>query len=117
MKKQTKAADAAVLGKSDIMGIDDLPCKKIYVEAWGGHVFIKTMSGEDLENMARYGSEIPDPVFLTMVLCDEHGHLLFTKEDADALGKKSQKAIRFIAKAALDFNGLTAEAAEEIEKN
>jgi hypothetical protein len=51
------------------------------------------------------------------VLCNDKGELLFTKEEVDALAKKSARVVGTLWEAAMRHNKLTDQDVEELAKN
>ena len=118
------------LTKDQILGLDDLPLFEVKVPEWGDEasVFVRMLtSGERDELEALSTVQKGDKVELNMknarariaafTLCNEDGSRMFTTEEIDALGRKSAKAIKRIADAAYEFNGLSAKARAAAAKN
>lgn len=118
--------EKALTTKQDILGVVDKEVKKIYVEPWEAHVFIRVMSGterdafevsltgggETISNLQNFRAKL-----CALCLCDEEGKNLFTEKDVRELGKKSGKALNIIMAHAKKLNGITAEDQEAIVKN
>ena len=103
-----------ILNKDAILNSDDLPTEVLNVPEWGGTVTIKAWSGSDLSRILGF---VDKPSFYIDVaaasIVDDKGERIFSSpQDVQALSKKNGQAIKTIASAALDLNGLSASAAE-----
>jgi hypothetical protein len=69
--------------------------------------------------MANKSTGVPNfrSKFLQRVLCNDKGELLFTKEEVDALAKKSARVVGTLWEAAMRHNKLTDQDVEELAKN
>jgi len=116
------------LTKEGILGAADSKIEKLDVPEWGGHVFIRSMTGTErdefeAETYVTKGKTVEfnrrnfRARLLVRALCDEKGEALFTLKDIDALGKKSAKALDRCFGAAQKLNGLSAEDVDELTKN
>ena len=112
------------LSKEQILAADDLGLLEVPVPEWGGSVHIRVMSvGErdsyENEWMANKSTGVPNfrSKFLQRVLCPDKGELLFTKEEVDALAKKSARVVGTLWEAAMRHNKLTDQDVEELAKN
>jgi hypothetical protein len=112
------------LSKEQILAADDLGLLEVPVPEWGGSVYIRVMSvGErdsyENEWMANKSTGVPNfrSKFLQRVLCNDKGELLFTKEEVDALAKKSARVVGTLWEAAMRHNKLTDQDVEELAKN
>jgi len=95
-----------LLTKDTILKAADSKIEKLEVPEWGGHIFLKNMTGGER-----------DAFVLVRCICDEEGNTVFTKKDIDALGKKSAKALDRCFAAAQKLNGLSAEDVEELTQD
>jgi len=112
------------LSKEQILAADDLGLLEVPVPEWGGSVYIRVMSvGErdsyENEWMANKSTGVTNfrSKFLQRVLCNDKGELLFTKEEVDALAKKSARVVGTLWEAAMRHNKLTDQDVEELAKN
>lgn len=123
-----------LLTKEKILSAQDSSLEKVDVLEWGGHVFIRTMSGTERDqfenesyNVTPAGPGKKPTVtmnrenfrarLLVRCVADESGQSLFTRKDIEALGKKSAKALDRLYDVAQRVNGLTPEDVEELTKN
>ena len=114
------------LGRAAILAAEDLKREVVPVPEWGGDVIITTMSGAqrdawEMSLVVKGGGRADvSNVRAKLVVCcaiDEEGNLLFSPEDAVALGAKSGAALERCAKAAQRLNKLTDDALEEARGN
>lgn len=112
------------LTKEQILAADDMGLLEVQVPEWGGSVFIRVMTvGErdsyENEWMANKSTGVTNfrSKFLQRVLCNDQGELLFTKDEVEALAKKSAKVIGTLWEAAMRHNKLTDADVEELAKN
>lgn len=112
------------LTKEQILAANDMGLLEINVPEWGGSVFVRVMSvGErdayENEWMTNKSTGVSNfrSKFLQRVLCNEKGDLLFTKDEVDALAKKSARVVGSLWEAAMKHNKLTDEDVEELAKN
>lgn len=113
-----------MLSKELILQANDVQIEKVPVAEWGGDVFVKTITAKEQD---AWSADVADQKkdnranfqasFLVMCICDEAGDLLFTKEDADALGDKSAGALNKVFNVASRLNGLSVGDVKELEKN
>lgn len=89
-----------MLTRDAILAAADRPLHQLDVPEWGGCVYIREPSAQDLIDMAG-GNGVK--LLLTRTVCDETGKRLFTDKDADALMDKGFAGIQRV----VDFvNGL-----------
>jgi len=112
------------LTKKQILSADDLPKEKVEVPEWGGHVFVRTLTGAERDrfeqtlldgknvNMANVRARL---VVLTAI--GDDGKRIFADTDANALGEKSASALDRVYGVAQRLNGLTAADVEDLAKN
>jgi len=112
-----------LLSKNDILKARDFKLREVKVPQWGGSVMIKTLSSKDkgafeqkttTENldlskiMAEYAS---------LIICDEDGNRLFSREDIDELSEKSASALELVFNEGRDLNNFTEEDLEALAGN
>lgn len=117
-----------LLTKDAILKASDSKIQKLDVPEWGGHIFLKNMTGSERDQFeaetyvtkgknVEFNRENFRARLLVRCICDEQGEPMFTKKDIDALGKKSAKALDRCFAAAQKLNGLSAEDVEELTKD
>src|SRR5690349_15146048 len=115
-----------MLSKDQILSATDLPLEEVPVPEWGGSVFVKTMSGterdafeEGIVEARKSGTELVNirARLAVYVVCDKTGARLFTDDDAEALGKKSGKALDRIFSVAQRLSGIGDSDVAELEGN
>src|SRR4051794_20112140 len=115
-----------MLTKDQILSASDLPTEPVQVPEWGGCVYLRTMSGTERDSFEqgivdarKSGTELVNirARLAVKTVCDQSGTRLFTDDDADALGKKSGKALDRIFEVAQRLNGIGEKDVEELEGN
>lgn len=115
----------AILTKAQILAANDVKRVKLEVPEWGGEVYISTMTGTARDEFetgvlaTQRGGKVGDARarMAAATLTDEKGNLLFTYEDIEELGKKSQLALDRVVSASQKLNKMTNADLEEAEKN
>ena len=122
----------ALLTKQEILNIQDIEIEQVDVIEWGGHVFVKGMSGLERDTFeASIVQQRGKDAKVNMVniraklaaqtICDEEGVRIFTEKDVHALGKKSANALQRVFDVAQKLSGITGddvdELAAELEEN
>lgn len=113
---------------ADILGADDRRMTRVEVPEWGGHVFVRSLSGTEKElfaqavNTVRNGKAEVNEIglrarYLAVAICDEQKNPLFTLDQVEALGSRATMVLDRVWKAALDLNMDTEERREELLKN
>lgn len=124
---------SGALTRDDILHADDLPVEKVDVPEWGGHVYVRGLTGAERDAYeseivrARDGGDGDDDVevnlenirarLLVRCLVDEAGERLFTEADVEALGAKSGSAVQRCWERARQLSGITRRDVDELEKN
>ncbi len=116
-----------MLTKADILAADDKPRTTVEVEAWGGTVTIRSLSGADtrvLDMLTKKDPKDPkDPLLFMLrlvqvtVIDPKTGDLMFTPEEIDAIGGRSVAALKIVFDAAAEHNALTKEDQDEMLGN
>ena len=118
----------------EILALDDRKVEKVDCPEWGGHVHVRSLSGEELdawevEQYERSRIEKEEGQdrqamlrnlrarLVSRCACDEAGKPLFTPEQASALGQKNGKALKRVFDAARKLNGMTPEDEQELLGN
>lgn len=108
----------ALLGKNEILNIDDSQWEEIPVPEWGGEVRIRGLSGDEVDkyeaSLMRLRKGKPDLAIqsatarlVAWCLVDENMSRLFVNEDeVKELGKKSGKALQRCFDKAAELSGL-----------
>lgn len=115
-----------LLGREQILHAEDLGFEE--VEAWGGVVRVRMMTGSERDSFEQSmmkvdGSKVTRDMtnmrakLLIRTICDENNKRIFTDKDIDLVGSKSAAEIEKVFEAAQRLNKLTAQDAEEQEKN
>lgn len=116
------------LTRDMILNATDLPKEEVPVPEWNGTVWVKTLAGaeRDAFEIAMTKAKTRDGEanlqnirarLAVLTVADYQGNRIFKDEDADALGKKSAKALDRIFAVAQRLNGFRAEDVEELAKN
>lgn len=117
-----------VLGRDDILDVDDLGFKMVPVPEWGGEVRIRTLTGAERD--AYEGSMIRQrgtntsmnydnlrAKLVTLCVVDGDGKRLFSNADAVLLGKKSAAALERVFEACQKLSRLRREDIDELAGN
>jgi len=122
----------AILNKQAILEVKDIEIEQVDVPEWGGHVFVKGMTGMERDTFeasivqqrgkdARVNMVNIRAKLAAQTICDEEGLRLFNDKDVKALGKKSANALQRVFDVAQRLSGITEddvdELAENLEKN
>lgn len=117
------------LNRAAILAAHDIRTERVEVPDWGGHVFVRTMTGterdafeavmlrtrgEDIErNLENFRARL-----LTYCLVDEAGAPVFMAEDdAKALGEKAIPALQKLFNVATRLNAMTEQDVKELTAN
>ena len=115
--------------KEEIFAADDLACEPYAIEEWGVTVKLQGFTaGQRAKLMHQVLAGNSDPalidwatVYPEIVIAGtydpETGQPLFTKDDSDALNKKSGLVIERLAIQIMKLSGVDPEAVAELEKN
>ena len=115
-----------ILNRDNILKADDLKRETITIAQWGGDVIVSQFGGADRDI---YDGKLlaisNDPTAMaglralvcSLALVDETGAKLFTPDDIDQLGKKSDEALTLIFTTAQKINGLGWQAEDDAKKN
>ena len=117
--------------RKKILGMDDLTVEKVWVPQWKTNVYVRAMSGLDRRNFEKCNTKIDEDgkevfdnervreALLVNTLCSdpEGKNLIFKPEDADALGKKSFKALHKCIEVTMRLNGVQDLEEDKEEKN
>ncbi len=109
-----------MLNREDIFKANDLKKVKIEVPEWGGHIYVRNMSGHGrriFQNNTISKDKVPEDFVELLIIataCDKDGNLIFTMDDLPELQKKSSAVLSRIFDAAADLNALTEKSIEKI---
>ncbi len=121
-------AEDLPLGRDDILRKTDLPRERVEVPEWGGHVYVRTLTGDErdqweallLGKARKKGGEREVIMqgarsrLAAMAICDEDGKSQFTLADAPLLGKLHAAALARVFEVGSRLSGLTEEDIEEL---
>lgn len=117
------------LTREQILQAADLTLEPLFVPAWGGEVFVRTMKASARDkfeasrvrlNAERQPELVADNTrarLLSMTVCDEQGKLLFSESDIDALGEKDAASVDAVYDVALRINAMRTQDLEKKLKN
>ena len=115
------------LTKDDILQVQDLPVKEVFVKEWNGYVFMRTLTAKEKEDYEWYiytqgkktektGGVIEDARVRLVASClvDAQGERMFSVEEFKVLAGKSSSAIESLFKVAQQMNGMEVEEADRV---
>ena len=114
-----------LLNREKIVTVKDSVSERVDVPEWGGHVFVRTLSGAERDTFEQdvlrlsKGNRSIDNVrarFLILCLCDDKGATMFDRADIAILGSKSAKVLDSLFEVAQRLNGMGADDVEELAK-
>lgn len=113
-----------MLDRQAILEADDKRIEKVDVPEWGGHVFVRTLTGAERDAFERDWTGADGQVnanfrakLAARAICFEDGKRVFADGDVGPLGEKSSAALDRVFAVAIRLNGLTKDDVEELEKN
>lgn len=117
-----------MLTREQILECQDIQVEKVEVPEWGGHVFVKSITGEERDwlEMSTYDDKKKDKKvdmkhfrakIISLSVCNENKERLFSEKDIVALSGKNAAALQRIFDVAQRLSGLTNEDADELLKN
>jgi len=117
-----------ILSRDDILNINDIEIREVYIPEWKGSVLVKALSGAERDafeesllvgkgpnkelNMNNVRAKL---VALSVV--DKKGNRIFSDSDVKELSRKSATALQRIFAVAQKLSGLTEADIEELSKN
>ena len=115
----------AILTKDAILGAQDLKKETVKVPEWGGEVLMSTMTGAARDEWERslagdgkkFNIANVSARLISYCAVNEKGERLFSEGDAEALGRKSAKALKRLSMVAQRLNALTDADLEEARGN
>lgn len=116
------------LTRDAILEGNDAFRQRVDVPEWGGHVFVKTMTGEERDTfeqsvIERNGSSVSRNLanfrakLAARVIVDGQGNRLFQDADIVPLGRKSSVALDRVVTAAQRLNAIGTAEVEDLTKN
>lgn len=112
-----------VLSKEDILKADDRKGIEVSAPEWGGHVYLRPMSGTDRDDFEQRSADFSKGKreamkgwrerLIVATACDDQGNPLFTKEDLPALAEKNSMVVVRLADEALAISGIGADEVED----
>ncbi len=111
--------------KKHILSRDDLKMEKMFIQEWDCDVWVKQLSGKQLDiwEMARDDINKKDGIvglrakIASYCLADEEGKLIFTEKDIKDLSEKSGAALGRIMAKCMTLNFISQDDLETIAKN
>lgn len=130
-KPEATPTPKKILSKADILSIDDIETKELEIEAWGGTVLVRSMTGTERDEFEDDITEVDGESkqkkksrntnirakFVQRVLVDEDNNRLFTPADIIEIGKKNSAILDKVMEFAKELSGIDKKAEEELEKN
>ena len=120
------------ISKEAVLAAQDIKIEEVQVPEWGGSLCVKVMTGPEREDYSVGLARQVGPKgevetveqrqamksgLLQHTVCDENGVLVFTKEDMPAIMGKSSVVLDRLFSKAMDLNGLSELARQELLKN
>ena len=116
------------LSRDEIFAFDDLEREAVIIPEWGGQtVWVRVMMGYEKDHLEAMSVDDQGNVLsiterlknyrgrlVAMTTCQEDGSALFVLSDAEALGKKSARALDRIMEVAQRLNRITAAEVEQL---
>lgn len=108
------------LTKDEVLAADDLPIEDVDVEAWGGTVRVRGLTGTErdrFEMKVAAARDHPDQItvradLVARCMVDEDGKRLFTDKETARLGAKSGAALDQVFDVIRKLSGMTDDALE-----
>lgn len=119
---------AKLLGRDQILKVNDISTEDVPVLEWGGAVRVKGLTGAERNDFeasmvqgkgknASVNIKNATAKLVALTIIDEEGNLIFKPADVEALGKKSGKALSRVYEVSARLSGITEEDMEELTKN
>lgn len=116
--------EKTILTKDQILAADDLPTEQVWVPEWNGHVFVRTLTG--LERDQIEAAVVGDgeqknlhnlrAKIISLAAVDAEGKRLFSFQEAEQLGQKSARALDRLFSVAQRLSGFTKKDVEDLSK-
>lgn len=122
---------SGALTRDAILATDDRKLERVEVPEWGGHVYVRSLSGRErdafeAETMkTRKGQKNQDgnfenfrARFVALCMVDENGEQLFkTRQEVSMLGSKSVAALQRVFNKAQELNGMSDDDVEDLTED
>lgn len=118
------------LTRDAIIQADDRKMERVDVPEWGGHVFVRSLTGRerdafeaDINKPSRKGKGENNfdnfrAKFVALCMVDEDGQQLFkTRQEIAMLGSKSVAALQRVFNKAQELNGMSDEDVEDLTED
>ena len=110
------------LSIKDILAADDRRPVKVDVPEWGGHIWMRPISGKQRDKLTTYQSDFPDETghefMVLLAMCQEDGTPIeFDELDVQDLKDKNNSVIVRLAEMAATLSSVSPQAVKETEKN
>jgi hypothetical protein len=114
------------LGREDIDAIQDIKVERVDVPAWGGHVYVRVMTGRERD---RFDSLMYDDktgkartdnlraLVAMFCLCDSKGVRLYGDDEVDKVAAKGAPGLTVVQDAAMRLNRLREQDVEGLAGN
>lgn len=118
------------LTRDEILAVEDIQTEKVDVPEWGGHVFVRGLTGTQRDayqqsivttrgrdTQVNFRNATSKLVVLSVVHSEVSGRRLFTDADVKLLARKSAAALQRVFNVATRLSGLEREDIEEMAEN
>jgi len=113
------------LTREQILQAQDIKIEEVYVELWGGSVFVEGMTGTERDAfeaaiVSTKGKNVQTNMtnirakLVSLTACDAEGNKLFTPADTKVLGAKSAAALQLVFDVACRLSGIGQKDVEEL---
>ena len=120
--------ESKLLSRAAILEVADVQQEDVDVPEWGGVVRVRGLTARERDAfegtvVQAQGNRITRNTanisarLLCLTAIDEDGNLLFTQDDAEALGNKSGEAMTRVTRVILRLSGMAPDSLEEATEN
>lgn len=113
------------LTRDAILGATDIETRSVEVPEWGGYVLVRGLTGRERDSFEQSLIETKGRnqkanltnlrgKLVQLSVVNDAGAKVFSREDVDALSKKSTKALQRIVDVAQELSGLSEDDVEEL---
>lgn len=129
VKESIPVDSSPMLTREQILATPWMPkVERVETPEWGGHVFVKEMSGAqrdrfELSTVKGKGPKTEANLenlrarLVAWTVCDDNGKRLFTEDDIKALGSKGSAVLTRLFTKAQELSALTEEAVAELTES